>query len=252
MMEKISEHHSALEDISRLANFFKSKYPDNILIPLQSGKKCPVMIHKGGQYTWKDWDACMENGQRYTEFGVLARTIVVLDADSPEAVELLESKYPALLECPCVQTRKGRHYYFLRSILCKEKNVTDSTGVWKHVDLKTVTKSLVEHVSGDGSMIATAGVVVVPPSTNKSWIRSIWDTPLTPIPDEIIQDVLDSRQNNSSSSSRNSKKPCVTQTVRCQGQSPNGTLHPVIGQVKDLLVEKCNDSTSVFDKMTDQ
>ena len=245
MMDKNSGHHSALKDISRLADFLKSKYPDNILIPLQSEKKCPAMSHKGGQYTWEDWDTCMKkNGHKYTDFGLLVRTMVVVDADSTEAVALLESKYPALLECPCVQTRKGKHYYFLRSDLCEEKNVTDSTGVWKQVDLKTVTNSYYDHVSGDGSEIPTAGVVVVPPSTNKSWLRSIFDTPLTAIPDEIIQDMLDSRENNKKKSTR------MTQGgVKCHGKSTKGAQHPVVDQVKDLLVKVCKDSTSVFDKM---
>lgn len=243
MMDKNSGHHSAPEGISRLAQFLESKYPDNILIPLQSEKKCPAMSHKGGQYTWEDWDTCMKNGHKYTDFGLLVRTMVVVDADSSEAVALLESKYPALLECPCVQTRKGKHYYFLRSNLCEEKNVTDSTGVWKQVDLKTVTNSYHEHVSGDGSEIPTAGVVVVPPSTNKSWSRSIFDTPLTPIPDEIIQDVLASRENNKKKSTGTKQK------VKCRGKSTNGTQHPVVDQVKALLVKVCNDSTSVFDKM---
>eukprot|EP00889_Picochlorum_renovo_P006323 jgi/Picre1/33353/NNA_008677.t1 len=204
------------------------------------------MSHKGGQYTWEDWDECMESEDEnnYTDFGLLVRTMVVVDADSSEAVALLESKYPALLECPCVQTRKGKHYYFLRSNLCEEKNVTDSPGVWKQVDLKTVTNSYHVHVSGDGSEIPTAGVVAVPPSTNKSWLRSIFDTPLTPIPDEIILDVLDSRENKKKKSTR------MTQGgVKCHAKSTNGTQHPVVGQVKDLLVKICNDSTSVFDKM---
>lgn len=181
----------------------------------------------------------MKNGDKYTEFGLLARTMVVVDGDSSEAVALLESKHPALLECPCFQTRKGKHYYFLRSNLCEEKNVTDSTGVWNQVDLKTVTNSYHEHVSGDGSKIPTAGVVVVPPSTNKSWLRSVFDTPLSPIPDEIIQDVLGNKK----------KSNHMKQRVKCHGKSTNGTQHPVVGQVKDLLVKVCNDATSVFDKM---
>ena len=241
MMDKNSGHHSALEDISRLADFLKSNYPDNVLIPLRSGSKIPAKCHTGGQFGWEQWDAEMQSGQ-WTEFGLLMRTMVVVDADSSEAVSMLESKYPALLECPCVQTRKGKHYYFLRSTLCNEKNVTDSTGVWNQVDLKTVTNSYHEHVSGNGSMIATAGIVVVPPSTNKSWIRCIMDTPLVPIPDQIIEDVL---------ASRNAKihKPHAPQTAKCHGKTTTNEQNAVVAQVKQLLIQECNDSTSVFDKM---
>ena len=238
--------HHIREEISRLATFFRSKCPENVLIPLQSGSKSPAMAHKGGRFAWDDWDACMKSGQEYKEFGVLVRTLVVVDADSPEAVEWLEDKYPALLECPCAQTRKGKHYYFLRSTLCEEKNVTDSIGVWEHVDLKTVTGSLHDHVSGDGRKIATAGVVVVPPSTNKSWHRSIFDTPLEPIPDEIIHDVLASSRNSSGKG-----KGRVTQRVerRGEGAAAGDSQHPVVEQVKRLLVQVCTDSTSVFDNM---
>ena len=193
MSDNNSDQFSAHEEIAALADFLKSKHPDNLLIPLRSGTKSPAMTHKGGRFTWRNWSACMANGGQYTEFGLLVRTMVVVDADSPEAVSLLEGKYPALHECPCVQTRKGKHYYFLRSSLCEEKNVTDSTGIWDKVDLKTVTNSWHEHESGNGKKIATAGVVVVPPSKNKSWVRSIIDTPLKTIPDEIIRDMLASK-----------------------------------------------------------
>jgi hypothetical protein len=238
--------HHIREEISRLATFFRSEHRENVLIPLQSGSKSPAMAHKGGRFTWDDWDACMKSGQEYKEFGVLARTLVVVDADSPEAVEWLEDKYPALLECPCAQTRKGKHYYFLRSPLCEEKNVTDSIGVWEHVDLKTVTGSLHDHVSRDGSKIATAGVVVVPPSTNKSWHRSILDTPLEFIPDEIIHDVLASSRNSSGKGKRD-----VTQRIkrRGEGAAAGDPQHPVVEQVKRLLIQVCNDSTSVLDNM---
>ena len=37
--------------------------------------------------------------------------------------------------------------------------------------------------------------------------------------------------------------------VKCHGNSTKGAQHPVVDQVKDLLVKVCKDSTSVFDKM---
>ena len=81
--------------------------------------------------------------------------------DSPDAISLMEDKYPALHECPCFQTRK-RH----------------------------------QHESGNGNKIATAAVLVVPPSNKKTWVRSVIDTPLKPIPDEIIRDMLASKDSN--------------------------------------------------------
>ena len=80
-------HHSALGDISRFADWLKSTYPENILIPLRSGKKSPVRGHKGGSFTWSDWDVCMASVQGYTDFGLLLRTFIVVDADSAEVVE---------------------------------------------------------------------------------------------------------------------------------------------------------------------
>lgn len=57
-MDKNSDgHHSALEGISPVADFLKSKYPDNVLIPLQPGTKVPAMAHKGGGFT----HSCMKN-----------------------------------------------------------------------------------------------------------------------------------------------------------------------------------------------
>ena len=245
MTDQHSGRRSALEEISSLAAFMKSSNPNNVLIPLRQGSKSPAMPHKGGQYTWSHWDACMNSGTHYTEFGLLLRTMVVVDADSSEAVTLLESKYPALHQCPCVRTRKGKHYYFLRSSLCEEKNVTDSTGVWDKIDLKTVTNSLHEHVV-DGTMIATAAVVVVPPSTNKEWIRSILDTPLEPIPDQLIQDMLATKQ----SVPRRPNAP--THTVAQGSLDRYSDTHEqgaMVAGIKALLLEVCKDSTSAFDKM---
>lgn len=246
MSDNNSDQFSAHEEIAALADFLKSKHPDNLLIPLRSGTKSPAMTHKGGRFTWRNWSACMANRVQYTEFGLLVRTMVVVDADSPEAVSLLEGKYPALHECPCVQTRKGKHYYFLRSSLCEEKNVTDSTGIWEKVDLKTVTNSWHEHESGNGKKIATAGVVVVPPSKNKSWVRSIIDTPLKPIPDEIIRDMLASKD----CTQKKRKTPgVVAERSQHQVEPPNDVIQAVVDRVRYLLRQVCGDSTSVFDKV---
>ena len=62
------------------------------------------------------------------------RDFVVLDADSQEQVQKLEEMYPACSTCPCAHTRKGRHYYFLRTPLCDELGMTDAPGIQPQLD----------------------------------------------------------------------------------------------------------------------
>lgn len=64
MVDDNGKRRRSLEEILRFAAFFKSKYPENILIPLQLGSKCPAMTHKGGRFTWNTWDMCMKKSRR--------------------------------------------------------------------------------------------------------------------------------------------------------------------------------------------
>jgi hypothetical protein len=92
---------------------------------------------------------------------------IVIDCDSPEAIEHIESLIPDNLTIPCVETpRGGRHYYFH----CEDK-IQKKVGFYEHVDLQ-----------------AERSMIVMPPSVGKNgnaykWIiepKSANDFPTVP------------------------------------------------------------------------
>lgn len=225
------------ENVGQLENFLRANHPDNVIMPLRSKEKCPAYPHKGGKWTWQDFDTWMQGVRVPTDVGILLRGLVVLDADSEERVQKLELKYPALTTCPCVETRKGKHYYFLRTSLCDELGMTDTPGILDKLDFKTVTASYVDNSSGNP--IATAGVIVVPPSTNKTWVRSIVETPLIPIPDEIVQYLSTQKKGKRGGSVSHSNPKNVPENV------PLGDEKLMVEKAEELLAAM-GDSTSSF------
>ena len=57
--------------------------------------------------------------------------ITIVDCDSPEAIELVESYLPESLTLPISGTKNGRHYFFLRQLLLKTL-----AGVLPNVDVR--------------------------------------------------------------------------------------------------------------------
>jgi hypothetical protein len=82
--------------------------------------------------------------------------VVVLDADTPEAVARMEADYGA----PTVRTRRGAHWYFHHP----RNGKVPSRKVAQGLDCK-----------GDG------GYVVVPPSRNRTWVNGMPDRAELPV-----------------------------------------------------------------------
>ena len=225
------------QDVKQLAEFLRTNHPANVIMPLrETGNKSPFFPHKGGQWTWQHFDSWLGNCREPSDIGILLRDMVVLDADNQDQVQKLEEMYPACLTCPCAQTRKGKHYYFLRTSLCDELGMTDAPGIQPQLDFKTVTAS--HHADPSGNSVATAGVIVVPPSTNKTWVRSLLDTPLNPLPEDIVRDLHKNRRSNKG---------------RCSQTRPEKVPHEeekvMVEKVKELLA-KMGDTTSSFGSST--
>jgi hypothetical protein len=50
------------------------------------------------------------------DVGIVLACLVVVDVDSVEQALALEARFPVLHEVPMENTRRGRHYFFLRTV----------------------------------------------------------------------------------------------------------------------------------------
>jgi hypothetical protein len=160
-----------------LEEWLKRDYPRDVLMPVAPGTKRPESVHKDGAWGWPFWDKARRKDQ---DVCVLLRDLCVIDVDNEELVQAYEGRFPLLNLVPCEQTKKGRHYWFVRP------SWADAEGYWdgaaqreKGVDFKSVCKT------------GTSGIVVVAPSQGKSWLRAPWseDAELTEMPRDLLDAV---------------------------------------------------------------
>lgn len=167
---------------SDVSDWLLSTYPDDLLVPIKDGTKQPLFPHRNGQWTWSLLETYMKKHRRKktNDMGILLKTLCVVDVDTRELVTELESRFPILRECPCEDTKKGRHYFFRRSSLCDSVSYMDQrSGVIPKVDFKTRCST------------GSAGLIIVAPSKGKKWLRKPWRMGdiLRPIPDDLLQAV---------------------------------------------------------------
>ena len=181
-----------------LAGFLFHHQEKNVAIPLIAGKKQPVRgaNYKGSSWTWQEFEACshklMRKGDTF-DIGILARSLLVLDADNKEMMDFLEATFPVPRTVPMETTAKGAHYIMLQSPLCDQLVMYDKADCFLNVnsedpmqslqlDLKTVSTS---EPYRDGCK--TPGLITVSPSVEKEWIRPLWETPRTEVSDEMAE-----------------------------------------------------------------
>ncbi len=185
--------HADLEQLDKLEKWLRStpSVGKTLLMPLDH--KVPLFRHSG-QHMW-DWskvEKYREKQPRHISWGLLLDRLCAVDADSQESWHRLEAESStdaaeALSTCPVQETRKGRHYLFLRPAWADEEGYYDGArqSAAKDSGLDVDFKSL----CGTG----TRGVLVVAPSIHKSWLqgRAPWDDDvrLQEIPRELLERV---------------------------------------------------------------
>jgi hypothetical protein len=102
---------------------------------------------------------------------------IVVDFDDMEQGELFESECLEFQQAPKQLTSKGCHFYFKRTSACDDNNMFCHIRPFENIELDILTKRQ------EGK---EAGLISVYPSPNKSWIRSIYDTPLINMPQSFI------------------------------------------------------------------
>lgn len=168
-------------EIKSLVARMHAKYPENVVIPIAKDTKRPLVCHKDGQLD--DWEYTFNfnknNWVKNFDVGILIKNLVCIDIDgrtmeeSTEWLKGLQKTYPEdFYECPLETTKKGYHTYF------KRKGFEHTT----HIDTLENMKVDVLTITDTG----TANLVVCCPSSNKKWVRSIVDTKVKPMSDDLI------------------------------------------------------------------
>jgi hypothetical protein len=177
---------SAADALAALERWLREHAQEDVLMPVLPGTKRPMFRHKEGAWTWRrleEWRASTARlrigdsvpKSHLSPWCVVLRRLCVVDVDTPALVAEMEARFPALLRAPCTETARGRHYWFLRSPLADRLGYWDGAGqVRRGVDFKTVCRT------------GTGGIVLVPPSPGKAFLRHPADCTLAPVPDDLL------------------------------------------------------------------
>lgn len=109
-------------DAFHLAEWLRDTVPGDLPIPCDPRKKCPLFRHASGVWTWPRaraalFDATRPGGALRDEecLGLLLNGLCVVDVDDRRMARDLCDRFPAMERAPCVRTRRGYHFYFVRS-----------------------------------------------------------------------------------------------------------------------------------------
>lgn len=141
-------------------------------------KKSPIYPHKNNKW---NWDLVIKNQNLFgPDFhqAILIRNFIVIDIDNKTIAKKFENLFQDFKTCPLVETSKGYHYYFNRT------SEADLAAMFDHSRCFGVGKDEVDFKSICST--GTAGVVVIPPSKGKKWIRPLWNTPLPDFSGEVF------------------------------------------------------------------
>ena len=224
------------KSIDEFEAWLQAYAPGNVVMPLYKGTKHPMARHKASEesngvspWTWDSWAAkrrSLDASGKAWDMAVLSRTLFVIDADSQDAVEYLLTTYPELRDSCSATTRKGMHFYFLRTQQCDDLHIFDrvramrrGTDSGEHrageplaIDIKTVCSN------GTGAIIACA------PSTGKAWRHAPWDVPPVPLPEDLAVEIAST-----------TPRGAAAVTPRTLGTQVSGTTPKLGGLHKWLL-----------------
>ena len=112
---------------------------------------------------------------------LITKDIIIIDIDDESIALEFEKLFPEFTKTVCTQTSKGFHYYFKRTEKCNDANMFDGArrmfnenGTVMPIDIKTICKT------------GTSGVISIPHSKNKKWVREITQYEILPMPDAFV------------------------------------------------------------------
>lgn len=210
-----------MDDLKRLQAYLEEHHPTCILIP--STKKQPIYAHKDGQYNWEKWNKTgykqvINNSSNVTGCMVrLTENIVVIDVDDKYICDHFENCDLGFNETVTCETQKGRHYWFMRTKACDDADMYDLARAMKKKPKSDVDNDVIATVLIDaetenpnkhfddahaldiktcGKPGKAPGMISVPPSPNKIWVRPPWEHQMLPLPDKFVEFYLLHRKHN--------------------------------------------------------
>lgn len=211
--EKFSTEDTA--PLIQLQHYLHNQYPGCVLMPAREGGKIPMYKHKNGQYKVNDF---LTKGYKECRNGcliILTADIIVVDIDDVSTCETFEGATDEFSKTVCCNTSKGRHYYFTSTPKSKAVNMQDGARKMKHlsgdpfpIDIKTLSSS------------GTGGLISIPPSPNKHWLRKLGECEILPLPDRFVDFYTEHTQQSSPSQ------------FKAPNNQPN---NPITNEIKELV-----------------
>jgi hypothetical protein len=172
-----------MEKLKNLQHYLTEKFPGCLIMPTKEGGKQPLWCHKNNQYKLID---VFSKGIPNCNYGcliLLSKNLIVIDIDDKKLSKKFQEDFPEFKDTVITKTKKGYHFYFERTQKCQDYKIYD--GARKLFDQDTF-ESLpidIKTICATG----TSGVIAIPPSPNKVWIRALGDYDPLPISDEFIE-----------------------------------------------------------------
>ena len=220
-------------------------------IPAKPSSKQPLFAHKPARgASAPQWSRQLARSNlrlfRDENFGVLCDGIFVVDFDDQTSYDTWYARFKDAFDSTVLcKTRKGWHVWFYRTPACEDASLTDgplgfalhvdgTKGAKLPVDLKTRTAVASKLKAADGtvSVYHTPGFLSVPPSKHKVWVRSPFDHAIQPIPDALVDALVQAKANSWS------KQPAAgagTKRKRANDTQPALTLVPAAAPVTTTL-----------------
>lgn len=165
-----------MNELLDLQEYLTNNFPGSYVMPIKSAKdKSPKYFHKNN--VWSHDQAMQSIKKRECENGaliILSKDLIVIDVDDYEWVENLEEMFPSFKNTVICRTKKGKHYYFRRT---NDASII-SDGARKMVDIPIDFKTVCS--------TGTGGIIVIPPSPGKSWIKPFGPNDPIPIPKDFL------------------------------------------------------------------
>lgn len=208
-----------MTSILKLQEHLEHLFSNVDIMPSNKGKT-PKYGHKDGGWTHEKARAHLSECESGALI-LLSKELLVVDVDDHDMCLELEALMPELSRTVQTQTQKGKHYYFRQTPLsihmadCARQLRDPLSGEVLPIDIKTQTKT------------GTRGVISIPPSPNKKWIRSLRKHVPDFIPDVLIKFYNDRYRNIklplNPSESCEPCEPCEP----CGPSTPNRSVHTI-------------------------
>lgn len=163
-----------MSSLLKIQTFLDTNFNDGYCIPSRSGGKIPLHKHTNGQYNSEKFKATGFKECMHGCLIALPKDIIVVDIDDKEYAKKMEKEFPEFTLTVTCQTKKGMHYYFLRNGT-DIKDGARQLGSDLPIDFKTKTNT------------GTGGLISIPPSPDKVWIRELTSCPVEPMPPAFVE-----------------------------------------------------------------